>query len=158
VPPTSTAPAASTIRIDSGSSSSYTDSAGNVWLSDRDFSGGKTYTSPSGSTVTGTADPKLYLNQRYGAFSYAIPLPNGTYSVTLKFADTYSTAAGQRIFSVTAQGATVLTDLDVCADVGQGAADDKTFTATVTNGTLTLGFVTGVQNPMVEAIQVLPAA
>jgi Malectin domain/Carboxypeptidase regulatory-like domain/Glycosyl hydrolase family 52/Domain of unknown function (DUF4965) len=145
------------VRINAGSTSSYTDSLGNIWASDRDFSGGTAYTAKSGTTVTGTPDPKLYLTQRYGAFSYSIPEAAGSYQVTLKFAEVAKSGVGTRVFSVQAEGATVLSNLDVFAEVGENVADDKTFTVPVTDGALTLNFVTGVQNPMVEGIQVVPA-
>jgi hypothetical protein len=141
------------IYIDSGSTSSYTDSNGVVWQKDTYFLGGKTYAAKSQAIAGTTADP-LYVTQRYGAFSYSIPVPNGTYQVTLKLAETWATTAGQRVFSVQAEGATVISDLDIYAEVGGYAVDDKTFTVTVGDGALSLSFVAGVQNPMVEGIAV----
>jgi hypothetical protein len=41
-----------------------------------------TYSTP----VKGTDDPELYETERWGNFSYAIPVPPGKYSVTLHFA------------------------------------------------------------------------
>src|SRR6185437_12861233 len=82
------------------------------------------------------------------------PVPNGTYQVTLKLAETWATASGQRIFSVKAEGATVISNLDIFSEVGANTADDKTFSVDVSDGALTLAFVTDVQNPMVEGISV----
>jgi hypothetical protein len=141
------------VFINSGSTSSYTDAAGNVWASDRFFTGGKTFLATT-RTIAGTPDSKLYLSQRYGAFTYSVAVPNGTYQVTLKLAETWATGAGQRVFSVQAEGVTVLSNLDIFAEVGANAVDDKTLTVNVTDGALTLTFVTGVQNPMVEGISV----
>jgi hypothetical protein len=154
--PTATAPPASSVFINVGSTSNYTDSQGNKWVPDKDYTGGTKFTAASGTTVTGTPDPKLYLTQRYGAFSYSIPEAAGNYQVTLKFAEVAKTGVGTRVFSVQAEGSNVLTNLDVFAEVGEDVADDKTFTVPVTDGALSLNFVTGVQNPMVEGIEVVP--
>ncbi|MDQ1485930.1 MAG: hypothetical protein QOJ62_1623 [Actinomycetota bacterium] len=144
-----------TVRINSGSTSAYTDAATNVWAADKLFSGGSTFTATS-RAIAGTTDDTMYLSQRYGSFSYSIPEPAGSYKVTLKLAETWATAAGQRVFSVQAEGTTVLSNLDIFAEVGANSADDKTFTVPVSDGALTLTFVTGVQNPMVEGVEVIP--
>jgi hypothetical protein len=151
--PTNAPPPPGGLFINAGSTSSYTDTVGNIWASDRDFTGGKTFTATS-RTIAGTPDSKLYLTQRYGAFTYSVPEPAGNYQVTLKFAETALTAAGARVFSVQAEGSTVLSNLDVFAEVGANTADDKTFNVAVSDGALTLTFVTGVQNPMVEGVAV----
>jgi hypothetical protein len=155
--PTATPPPAGSVFINVGSTAAYTDSQGNKWVADKDFTGGTAYTAKSGTTVTGTPDPTLYLTQRYGAFSYSIPEAAGSYQVTLKFAEVAKTGVGTRVFSVQAEGANVLTNLDVFAEVGEDVADDKTFTVPVSDGALSLNFVANVQNPMVEGIEVVPA-
>jgi hypothetical protein len=54
------------------------------WSPDNYFQGGQmaAYTAP----VKGTDDPELYETERWGNFSYAIPVSPGTYSVVLHFA------------------------------------------------------------------------
>ncbi len=54
------------------------------WSPDNYFQGGQlaTYATPVG----GTDDPELYETERWGNFSYAIPVSPGKYSVTLRFA------------------------------------------------------------------------
>jgi hypothetical protein len=54
------------------------------WSPDDYFEGGRlaTYATP----VSGTDDPELYETERWGNFSYAIPVSPGKYSVTLHFA------------------------------------------------------------------------
>lgn len=54
------------------------------WSPDNYFQGGQlaTYATP----VSGTDDPELYETERWGNFSYAIPVSQGRYSVTLRFA------------------------------------------------------------------------
>ncbi|MGH9343397.1 MAG: malectin domain-containing carbohydrate-binding protein, partial [Terriglobia bacterium] len=62
----------------------YTDAAGHVWRPDRYFMGGRLSTSPN--RVQSSRDSGLYTEERYGNFSYAIPVAEGRYSVTLYFA------------------------------------------------------------------------
>jgi hypothetical protein len=54
------------------------------WSPDNYFQGGQlaTFAIP----VSGTDDPELYETERWGNFSYAIPLSPGKYSLTLRFA------------------------------------------------------------------------
>jgi hypothetical protein len=92
---------AQNLNIDCGGYENYTASDGTVWLADRYFSGGQQlYT---GYPVSGTPDPLLFRTARvgyYGGFSYAIPIANGQYNVTLRFADVQYWVAGQRVFNV----------------------------------------------------------
>jgi hypothetical protein len=143
------------IRVESGGAAAYTDSLGNVWSADYGFTGGST--SSVTSAITNTADPKLYQTQRYGTFSYTFTgIPNGSHTVTLKFAESFWTSPGQRIFGVSINGATVLSNFDIIAQAGGAKiALDKTFTVNTTTGTVTIQFVPGTKdNPMVQAIQI----
>jgi hypothetical protein len=130
----------------------YTDTAGNVFKADTDYSGGATYSTTA--SIIGTANGALYQTQRYGNFSYNIPLANGNYNVTLKFAELYFTAAGQRVFDVSMQGQQVITNLDVYSKVGENAAYDVTIPVSVTNGVLSITFTTVANNAIVNAIEV----
>jgi Malectin domain len=155
--PTPTAtPLPSTVRVNVGGPQ-YTDSAGNVWSADTGFTGGTTYANTN--SIANTADPTLYHTERYGAFQYALPVANGSYTVTLKFAETYLTGAGQRVFNVTLNGATVLSNFDIYAAAGgMNIAVDKTFPVSVTGGQISLNFIANVENPKVNAIQIVPGA
>ena len=100
----------------------------------------------------------LYQSERYGDFSYAIPVPTGgDYEVTLRFAETCWQSSGQRVFDVEAEGQEVVTDLDLYAEVGRDAAYDVTRTVSVTDGTLNLTFTTDTDNATVSAIAIRPA-
>jgi hypothetical protein len=129
-------PAANTfapIRVNAGGPS-YTDGQGQLWAADIAFSGGSTW----GTTnqISKTTNPALYQTCRYGdTFSYQFPVPNGTYTVNLKFAEVSMTASGQRLFNVAINGAPVLTNFDVFAQAG-GAfiALDRAFPVTVAGG------------------------
>jgi Malectin domain len=75
----------STILINCGGSS-YTDTRGRSWASDRYFKGGASYYN-SANEISGTADDVIYLGERWGTFSYSIPLPKGDYDLILHFAE-----------------------------------------------------------------------
>lgn len=119
------------------------------------------------AVVTGTAGlPRaLYTSRRYagegGTFAYAIPVERGTYyAVRLHFAEIWERvdAPGARLFSVALEGATVLCNYDVFADVGTNVATVKTFTTVVTDGVLDVEFTSVVGTAMVMAIEVEPVA
>ncbi|MDF7813762.1 malectin domain-containing carbohydrate-binding protein [Hymenobacter sp. YC55] len=108
--------------------------------------------------IAGTEDDALYQSERYGNFVYHLPVPNGTYTVKLHFAELYWNAAGQRVFDVAAEGTTVLSAYDIVRKVGPLTATTESFSVTVTDGVLSLAFasgVTGVDQAKVSAIEVL---
>ena len=78
---------------------------GTVYATDRNFEGGSTAIFEP--NVQGTDQPYVYRAERFGNFSYSIPLADGNYSLTLKFAEMYWTNPGQRD-SVNAQGAPII--------------------------------------------------
>jgi LmbE family N-acetylglucosaminyl deacetylase len=141
------------IRVHSGGAA-YTDSQGLVWSADTGFTGGTPASTMA--TIAGTPDPALYQSERYNVFTYNFTVPNGSHTVTLKFAEIYYTAPGQRIFSVAINGTTVLSNFDIVASAGgANIAYDRAFPVTVTNGTVTLQFIQGSADlPKVSAIQI----
>jgi hypothetical protein len=133
----------------------YVGTDGVVYQADARFSGGRT--DSTSVAIANTTNGPLYQSWRYGNpnFSYAVPLEDGDYLVTLKFADNLWSQAGQRVFNVSMEGKVVLSNLDVAAKVGLSAAYDVTLPVTVTDGTLTIGFQPVVGNPMVSGIVVI---
>ncbi len=111
----------------------FTDHEGRVWGPDRYFSGGRPTT--VGQTVAGTPDPGVYSGERYGHFNYAIPVAEGHYTLTLRFAETYfgphnpgRGGVGNRLFNVYCNGATLLRNFDIFKEAGgENRAVDKTF-------------------------------
>jgi outer membrane protein assembly factor BamB len=152
-------PPANTVRVNAGGAS-YTDTGGNSWAADCCNSGGNTFSTTA--AIAGTSDPALYQSERWSpspGFTYTFPnLANGTYQVTLKFAEIASLGPGQRQFNVAINGSPVLTNFDVAAQAGQNTALDKTFTTSTSNGQITVAFTPGAaDNPIVSAIQILPS-
>lgn len=149
-------PTPTPVRINCGGPA-YTDTAGQIWAKDSFFSGGTAKKYSSTQSVSGTSDPALYQTERYAqTLTYMIPLANGTYDVTLDFAEMYHNAAGHRVFSVSLEGQTVIQDLDIWAVVGQSAALQRTFAITVNDGALDIVGTATVDNAQLAAIKVKP--
>jgi Malectin domain len=74
-----------TVLICSGGEE-YTDTQGRVWIKDKYYVGGNTYFD-AGRQISGTADDPIYQGERWGTFSYEIPIPDGDYVVSLHFAE-----------------------------------------------------------------------
>lgn len=139
------------LRLIGGARMPYTDSTGKFYDVDHYYTGGTT--GSTSAAISGTPDPAKFQTYRYGAsFSYNLPLVNGTYTLYLHFAETYWSAAGQRVFSVSANGTPIISNLDIYSQVGKDVALQKQFTVSVSNGTLALNFTASVDNAIIGAI------
>lgn len=143
----------------------YTDSAAQIWAKDKAFvTGSWGYvggSAKSNSTaVNGTTDDLLYQKYREGMTEYRFTVPNGTYQVTLKFAEFGTTTVGDRVIRITIEGTDVETSLDVYRQVGKATALDKAYATTVNDGILNIAFakVSGRKSPMVSAVEVVMTA
>lgn len=89
---------------------------------------------------------------------WSFPVAPGTYDVRLYFAEIYegTQAVGARVFDVAMEGATVLNDYDVYADVGGYAGVVKTFRVT-SDASLDILFTHVVENPAIKGIEILDA-
>lgn len=133
----------------------YVDSQGLLWAADYSYSG-STETYSTTHPVSGTTLTALYQDERFGeSFQYSFSVPNGTYSVALKFAELYFSAAGQRVFNVAIDDHQVLSNLDIFAVTGgQYRAFRPSFSATVTNGQIVIQFSASVNNAKIDAIEI----
>ncbi|HET8735283.1 MAG TPA: malectin domain-containing carbohydrate-binding protein, partial [Pricia sp.] len=136
---------------------------GETFSADTNFVGGKAYANNS-ATV-----PSLYQTERSALppiFAYNVPVDNGNYQVVLHFAEIYWGATGggtggngNRIFDVALEGATILNDYDINADVGPQTVVVKAFDVVVLDGVLSLAFDAtgsdGIDQPKVSAIEIL---
>ena len=145
------------ILLNSGGPS-YTDSQGQLWSADMDFTGG--YSASTTHTIANTTDPTLYQTERYGNSTYQFSVPPGNYTVILKFAEIYWTAAGKRIFNASINGTQVLSNFDIVAAAGAAfTAIDKSFPVTVTANSITIQFTTGSADlPKISAIEITNAS
>lgn len=106
--------------------------------------------------VSGTSDPTLYRTERYArTLAYNVPVANGTYTVTLDFAEMYFTGTGQRVFNVTLEGQTVLRDFDIFALAGAKAAVQRSFVVSVSDATLNIVGTASVNNAKFSAIEIV---
>jgi len=159
--PTPTPVVSSTWRVNAGGPQ-YTDSQGNVWSADENYLGGTAAVTTNAITgaLPGAGDQALYQSQRWGSpFTYVFNVPAGSYQVTLKFAETYWTAAGDRVFNVSINGNTVLTNFDIYKTAGgPNLALDEVFNNIApSGGAITIQFgPASVDNAMVDAIQIVP--
>lgn len=141
------------IRINAGGET-YTDVVGNVWVSDDFFLNGSLF--DTANPIAETTDDTIYQTERFAdSLSYGIPIDNGSYTVTLKFAEIWATTVGQRVFDVTAEGTLIEDDLDLFATGGKDTAIDRTFDVEVTDGELNLDFVASVNNGKVAGIEIV---
>lgn len=137
----------------------YTDSVCKLWSPDSGFLQGASYSTTA--AITGTTDPTLYQSEHYstGNLTYQTSVPNGSYTVKLKFAELYWTSAGQRVFNVQLNGAQVATNVDVFAAAGgMNKAYDVSYPITVSGGQVTITLVAVAGFPAVNAIEIAPSA
>lgn len=152
--------------------SAYYSNDSRWWSPDDYFKGGQVASRED--SVVGTDDAELYESERWGNFSYAIPVPAGKYTVILHFIerrfgpnnrDKYfgpphdpNAAAGARIFSVYCNGKAVVRDLDIFKEAGENRPLLRTISGLEPNaqGKLVLDFVPTRDYATVSAIEVIP--
>ena len=132
--------------------SAYTAADGTEFTADRLVSGGRTYT--SSASITGTDDDLVFQSERYGNFSYELPVANGSYQVTLLLAEVYFSAPNKRVFDVSLEGQERLSNIDLFALVGKDAAYSVTETVEVTDGSLSIAFSADVNNAKLSGLLV----
>jgi hypothetical protein len=136
------------------------------WSSDGYFKGGQF--AGSEEPVAGTDDPELYETERWGHFSYAIPVTTGQYRLTLHFvergaqravsaAQNDGAAGAERVFDVFCNGKLVIRQLNLTREAGQNHAVIRRISGLQPNaqGKLLLEFVPSSQYATVSAIEVV---
>jgi beta-glucanase (GH16 family) len=128
---------------------------------DRDFAGGSTSTHAvtiDRSGVTNPAPLQVYQSIRFGNFSYTIPgfTVGSNHTVRLHFAETFWTTTGQRVFHVSINGASVLTNFDIIAAAGAThRAIVKEFPTTADSaGNIVIQFVSIVDHAAINGIEI----
>ena len=143
---------------------SVTTKDGSLWSADRYFRGGQTVL--RADLIKDTADPDLYIGERFGNFSYTIPVVRaGHYTATLRFTESWFGAkkpagggADERVFDVYCNGLALLRNFDIYKEAGGGdRALDKVFTSLQPNaqGKLVFSFVPVKNYACVNAIEVM---
>jgi hypothetical protein len=159
---------ATAVRINAGGTGyTYPAPDGRVFTADNYFTASRTVT--TSVDLPGRTDDVLYQTERSDAsFEYRIPVTNGTYELTLHFAEVYwgvGTVAGgpgKRRFSVNVENQPALANFDIIAEAGGSLiALERKFTVNVTDGLLNISFfkgATGVDMPKVSALEVVPVS
>jgi len=154
------------LRINCGATSNTVDAKGHVWLADTGETIGAQWSSEGGTKIArekrdvpGVTCPGVYLTETYGMSSYQIKVPNGTYTVRLHFAETYEgvTKSGDRVFTVTINGAEALKDFDPFHR-GGGAFRPVLVTirdVVVEDGVIAVGFEATTQKPEINGIEII---
>jgi len=141
------------------------------WSPDTYFKGGQV--SNSQQAADGTDDPEFYETERWGHFSYAIPVAPGRYSVTLHFIEHRASAEGPdrstplapgsaasegRVFNVFCNGKTVLSNLNILDQAGENRPLTRKIKGLEPNaqGKILLEFVPVTRYATVTAIEVVP--
>lgn len=143
-------------------SAPFKDDAGNPWLSDRYFRGGRHGQPPDQEHRPNLG---LYASDRIGTFQYSLPAPVGSkYRVTLYFREPWfgqengaPGGVGSRVFDVYCNGQSVLQNFDILAD-GHGQSVTKTVdgVSPTAQGEIVLSFVPVTNYPLVNAIEITP--
>ncbi|SDL10100.1 Por secretion system C-terminal sorting domain-containing protein [Catalinimonas alkaloidigena] len=136
---------------------------------------GETYTTDAGTgyytsdhtySNTGLNLPALYQTERgstadQGTLSYAIPVPNGQYTVRTHHAELYfghngpAAQAGQRVFDISLEGTLVDNDLDLFT-VSGGAPVVRTFSnVSVADGVLNLTMQASANRPTLAGLEIV---
>ena len=148
-----------TIDINAGNGPAVGDFQANIYQTNGYYYGNGSFNTPV--DLSGVSDPapeSVY--QSYAAasggqgntLSYRLPVPDGTYTIRLDFADDNSYYEGQRVFDVNLQGSTVQSAYDIFQAAGDVAdkATELTFTVTASGGSgIALDLVNDTSNPAI---------
>ena len=154
VTPAGTPTLTNVIRINSGGTAQ--NFGGEAWVADQYFTGGTAYS--VATPISNTTQDQIYQTERFGNFSYAIPVGQaGTYAVDLHLAEIYFAATGQRRFNINIEnGQFVRNNFDMFQTYG---ANNPAFVLradnlNITDGTINITFTTVVNNAKVSGIAV----
>lgn len=106
--------------------------------------------------ILGTANDDLFRSNAWDIKYHwtEVPAP-ATYRVRLLMAEDFWSEPGKRVFDVTAEGRTVVRDVDIAKAVGKGRAYEVSFPVTVTDGRLDLTFDAKADKPLISAVEVV---
>jgi Malectin domain/IPT/TIG domain len=135
-----------TILINCGSTFPYVDSLAREFAPDQYFSGGSTASSTL--SIENTVDDTVYQSERVGdTFTYEIPVPIGSFVISLLLSENQYTQTGQRLFDVVVEGET-LTNVDIFQTAGGAMRATKLqFFRVVEDDFLSIEFTRSAQFP-----------
>jgi len=160
-------------RVNAGGSSVTATDGGPNWSADTSTSSSFRNTGSSTSSYTGTVSldssvpagtpTTLFNSERYdpaggNEMMWTFPVTAGTPTqVRLYFANrcTCTQSPGQRVFDVRLDGQTVLDDFDMVAAAGATNRGVMRSFDITSDGTVNIDFIHGVENPQINAIEIL---
>jgi hypothetical protein len=155
------------LRIRAGWTAGWQDSTGEQWRADSYFLGGNALvrpTNPARASDT-VPDMALYTSERWGHFSYAIPVAEGRYRLTLRFCEGHYGRGnsgvggmGSRVFDVYCNGVALMRNFDIYKQAGgEGRPVDRTFAGLRPNaqGKILLSFVPVIGMACLNGIEVV---
>jgi hypothetical protein len=156
------------VRVRAGWTSSWTDAGGQQWQADSYFLGGNALVRPKNPAQGGDSispEMALYASERWGHFTYAIPVADGRYRVSLRFCEGHygqrNTGVGgpdSRRFDVFCNGVALLRNFDIYKEAGgEGRPLTKAFAGVRPNaqGKIVLNFVPVKGMACVNGIEVV---
>ncbi|RYZ95100.1 MAG: hypothetical protein EOO68_19095, partial [Moraxellaceae bacterium] len=143
------------IAIDSGSENKAT-LQNEIYEPDCYFQGGQTRAVTS--NIANTNEPTLFQSERYGSFSYAIPVTSARYTIKLQLAELYWSKANKRVFSIAIEGAPVISAIDIFTSAGANSALTKIIeNIAVTDGILNIDITSEIDNGTLAGIAIYSA-
>lgn len=151
-------------RINTGANTDAVDSFGKLWKADANFTGGQAI-APIYNPIDNTKDDFIFQSQRLGdTFSYAVPVANGNYQVSLYLSELEFTDFGSRVFDVSLEGDAALDNLDIYKLTNNAFLDGEndasiveiSSLAIVQDGTLDLDFTSEVDEATLAGIVITP--
>ncbi|KQQ05790.1 MULTISPECIES: glycoside hydrolase family 2 [unclassified Rathayibacter] len=147
------------LPVNIGGVTQYVDPDETVWIEDQEYreggwgAVGGTLGWTDAGWINGSTEDPLYQFFRVGMTAYRFDVPDGTYDVRLRFAETQKDTAGQRVFRVRLGDTVLVEDLDLVALVGAFTNYDLDGVATATGGTgLTVSFDAKVDQPILAGL------
>lgn len=141
------------VAINVGGSGEALEYDGIYYAADDYVTGGTT--NRTEDSVSGANGSAVFSTERFGDYSYDIPLDNGDYTVQFGMVEMYQTNPGSREFNVSVEGEQVINGLDIYQQVGHDTAllSDE-FPASVGDGSLNIDVTTITDNGTLSSILV----
>jgi hypothetical protein len=116
---------------------------------------GEYKTLPADRDIAGTTEADVYRDVRDRVYGYHLLVPDGTYSVTLKFCEGEFDRKGARVFDVIIQGKKVAEKLDIFERAGRYKALDLVFKKVeVSSGRLAVDFGDRIHYPSLAGLAI----
>ncbi len=129
---------------------------GTQFQADKYSAGGESHSTTD--PIAGVSEDTLFQSERYGNYSYKIPVTSGTFTVELFLAELYWEEAGKRTFDLSVEGQVKLNDLDLFSQVGHdGAYSYVVNNVRVTDGTLDIAVAASVDAGTISGFAIYSA-